>query len=410
MKHILFIVCLFILTTGATQSSARMEAMKLLQDGDVKRHFGNWEDALELYTNAINTDRGLATAYMKRARLYQEMGQFKNSIDDYNQAIAINPLSEIAYDQRAAVKVLSNDYIGAIKDVEEALKLNPSSSTLRAKLIDDYLLVKDFKQAMQVIDSLSYPDSLKEMFDYKKVMVLTEEGKLKKAENLLADLLSKNPEGTGYNLLGIIKMKQGDLENASNYFGKAIEMNKELDIAYYNKALVEHKLGNTNLAQGLLDSALFINAKNENIYFRRAIFKKEAGDYPGALKDYNAAIMIDSNYKYAIYNRIYTKKMLGNYSEALIEIEDLIEEDNTQPEFWNLKGSIHVLFGEHFKAVEAFTEAISLDGNYAEAYHNRGIAYVMSYRPVQGCQDLQYAFNFLNYTKSEEVMDAFCGF
>ena len=57
-----------------------------------------------------------------------------------------------------------------------------------------------------------------------------------------------------------------------------------------------------------------------------------------------------------------------------------------------------------------YDEAIKMDDRYAQAYHNRGIALIMSYRPLQGCEDLQKSYIELGYEQSEEVIKNFCGF
>jgi tetratricopeptide (TPR) repeat protein len=68
-----------------------------------------------------------------------------------------------------------------------------------------------------------------------------------------------------------------------------------------------------------------------------------------------------------------------------------------------------VLFGSYHEAVEAYGQAIRKSPEFAEAYYNRGLAYHMSYRPVQGCQDLSRAIE-LNHERSKDAYTYFCGF
>ena len=83
-------------------------------------------------------------------------------------------------------------------------------------------------------------------------------------------------------------------------------------------------------------------------------------------------------------------------------------EPNTR-EHWNLKGNVHNLFGEYAEAIEAYTRALSIDPDYGEAAFNRGLAYMMSYRPLQGCEDLRYSMD-RNYERATEAYNNYCGY
>ena len=70
--------------------------------------------------------------------------------------------------------------------------------------------------------------------------------------------------------------------------------------------------------------------------------------------------------------------------------------------------NIHLLFGDYYSAIESYSKAINNDYEHAMSYYNRGLAYLMTYRPYEGCDDLQKALD-LNYTKAQEVISNFCG-
>ena len=63
---------------------------------------------------------------------------------------------------------------------------------------------------------------------------------------------------------------------------------------------------------------------------------------------------------------------------------------------------------DYNEAISAYTKAIMKDGDYAEAYYNRGLAKVMSYRLLQGCEDLKRSLQ-MGYEVAEEVIAGFCG-
>jgi tetratricopeptide (TPR) repeat protein len=66
----------------------------------------------------------------------------------------------------------------------------------------------------------------------------------------------------------------------------------------------------------------------------------------------------------------------------------IVELESESPEFWNLKGNMYILYGEYYEAISCYDKAITQNSNYAEAFYNRGLAFLMSYTPQRGCQDL----------------------
>ena len=143
-----------------------------------------------------------------------------------------------------------------------------------------------------------------------------------------------------------------------------------------------------------------------NIYFTRAEVRKELGDMQGAIGDYDKAIATDKNYTDTLYNRAYSYKLIGNYTSALNDTNSLIEINPDNPENWNLKGGIQLLFGNYFDAEESYSKTIDIFGDYSEAYYNIGLTRLMTYRPYTGCDDLQKC---LDYIQAEKIFINFCG-
>jgi tetratricopeptide (TPR) repeat protein len=74
-----------------------------------------------------------------------------------------------------------------------------------------------------------------------------------------------------------------------------------------------------------------------------------------------------------------------------------------------MKGNLHMLYGEYTEAIDHFDRAISLTADNANAYFNRGLAYHMTYRPQQGCDDLRRAAD-LGSPEAADAITYFCAF
>jgi tetratricopeptide (TPR) repeat protein len=125
------------------------------------------------------------------------------------------------------------------------------------------------------------------------------------------------------------------------------------------------------------------------------------------LEDYNQALNADSLFTSALFNRAFTFKLMGDFNQALSDANRIVEIDPETPEHWNLKGNIHLLFGDYYDAVAAYNQAIDLRPDYSEALFNRGLANLMSYAISAGCSDLRASL-YAGYERAEEYMELFC--
>jgi len=74
----LIFVCTCFIHSFGHHSSARETAIQLVKKGDLHLRFGNWHDALQSYTNGIETDPEYAEAYMKRGELNEPIKKTVN--------------------------------------------------------------------------------------------------------------------------------------------------------------------------------------------------------------------------------------------------------------------------------------------------------------------------------------------
>lgn len=209
-------------------------------------------------------------------------------------------------------------------------------------------------------------------------------------------------------MAGVVQLKQGLITAAILSFTKAIELRQDYAMAYYIRALAHRYLEHNEEALADLNAAIAADKQLSGAYMKRALLRKKKGDLGGATSDLDNVRTGDQWYQDALYHRVYLKKIIGEYHEALKDVEMIIETGQATAEHWNLKGNLHMLFADRYQAEECYSQAIRLEPDYAEAIYNRGLAYVMSYRPRQGCEDLERSLK-MGYERAREMMQSFCG-
>ena len=99
------------------------DALKLYTNGLEQYNGQNYEDAITLYTKAININPGFAEAYFQRGCAKHYSDNYEGAIEDFNTSISLQPKNELFYKQRASSKTMIKDYNGAILDCDYAISL-----------------------------------------------------------------------------------------------------------------------------------------------------------------------------------------------------------------------------------------------------------------------------------------------
>lgn len=94
--------------------------------GNVEHEHGNYQDAVEAYSKAIQLDPQFANAYYTRGNAKRELGDTVGAIADYERAIEHNPQFAAAYYNRGTAKSGSGDMEGAKDDLVKATQIDPS--------------------------------------------------------------------------------------------------------------------------------------------------------------------------------------------------------------------------------------------------------------------------------------------
>jgi tetratricopeptide (TPR) repeat protein len=113
---------------AVTEDTKPRTAGTFLDRGIMFASRGDYDMAIEDYTEAIRLDPNLATAYFNRGYAYGEKRDYDRAIADYTQAIKLNPNDAMAYNNRGYAYYNKGDYDRAIADCNQAIKLDPNDA------------------------------------------------------------------------------------------------------------------------------------------------------------------------------------------------------------------------------------------------------------------------------------------
>ena len=97
-----------------------------LEFGAELMQYGDYNYALKVFSNVLESDPKWSEAWNKRATLYFLMSQFTNSLDDIDKVLNIEPRHFGALSGQARIFIKLQKYEHAIESLKKALKFYPS--------------------------------------------------------------------------------------------------------------------------------------------------------------------------------------------------------------------------------------------------------------------------------------------
>jgi tetratricopeptide (TPR) repeat protein len=150
------------------------DAIAYKNRADVRSQIGDTQGAFEDYTQAIKINPTLlkdkqrfpqkitvnphdAASYKKRGNSRAELGDYEGAIEDYSQAIKLNRNDADAYYHRGNYRYDLGDYLGAIEDYNQVIKLKPNDAEAyynrgnsRYNQGDKQAALEDFQKAADI--------------------------------------------------------------------------------------------------------------------------------------------------------------------------------------------------------------------------------------------------------------------
>ncbi|KAG5360927.1 Small glutamine-rich tetratricopeptide repeat-containing protein 2 [Yarrowia sp. B02] len=109
--------------TAVLTEEQKAQADKLKLEGNKALSQRNFEESIDLYTQAIDIDANNAVYYSNRAAAYSQLQLHDNAIADADAAIRVDPNYSKAYSRLGLAKYASGDAQGALEAYEMGMKV-----------------------------------------------------------------------------------------------------------------------------------------------------------------------------------------------------------------------------------------------------------------------------------------------
>ena len=129
-------------------------------------------------------------------------------------------------------------------------------------------------------------------------------GELKRAEELFNRVIKNdNANVPALNLLVVVLIKMGRFGEAEPFIAKAISLNQNSDISFYNYGLISKHLNKPRQALENFSKALGLNPNVAETWNNRGTVFNDLKEFDQAISDFDKAIALNSVYAEAYTNK-----------------------------------------------------------------------------------------------------------
>lgn len=195
------------------------------------------------------------------------------------------------------------------------------------------------------------------------------------AEKLLRKVLRLDAKHVAaLNLLTIVLMSGGRFAEAEAFIARAVSLNQNSDVSFYNYGVICKHLDKPALAVEQFGKALRLNPNVPETWSNRGTAYNDLRDYEAALSDFDNAIALNAGYAEAYVNKGKALYELRRYEQASAVYRSALALRPQLAEAW--LGLGNALVGRrHFDdAIIAYDKATALRPDLIEAWLNLGHA------------------------------------
>ncbi|CAN8000469.1 unnamed protein product [Ixodes pacificus] len=343
---------------GLSGMSRRLAEAKKEEGNELYKQ-KKYEDAIKLYTEAIELDGSNVAYYTNRAACLMMLGQYQTALEDCRQASRLDPGNAKGHLREAKCHLALGDPTAAMRSVQRLKELEPANVALPREL-----------KTIEILQHfLTEGDKAYENQDYAKVIYCMDRAlqqapgctkvKLLKAESLA--LLKKIPEARlianeimcseptnadAMYVRGLCFYYEDNIEKALQHYQHVLRLAPDHSkaVSAYRKARMlkakkdegneAFNAGNYQEAYNIYTSALAVDPgnrlANSKLYFNRATVCSKINQLNQAVEDCTTAISLNENYMKAYLRRAKSYMDLEMYEEAVRDYERIWRKDRTR--------------------------------------------------------------------------------
>ena len=336
--------------------------------GNALYNLGEYNDAAESFSHAIEKEPDEAEHYYDRSWSYCNLDKYEDSIIDINKALEIEPKSSAFYYDRGRFEYWAERYKDAVISFTKGIELKPTENKYLFRA-NSYMSLEEYDLALADFNSSIEIDPEFARAYYRRGILYKKMELLEKAAQDFKKAIELNPKyDDAMTELGFIYIQMGK-KDAMKYFNKAIKINPCAS-NYFSRVAARAEMLKR---QNAIENFAFGKVVKDDCYADCTFNEKQAKD---DIKDLDKAIAFEPDDAYYLRLRVSRYNYLMQYENALADYEKLLELEPDDEELhlamayckYNTKK-----FAEAIKGIDSYLKIIDGTGDDF-LYQTRGKA------------------------------------
>ncbi|HRS18535.1 MAG TPA: tetratricopeptide repeat protein, partial [Bacteroidales bacterium] len=247
------------------QELKQIEFERILIQANLCKNKKDFEQAIELYHNALSINPLSALVNYELASIYKQKNKYQDALKYAQKAIKLNPslleyryfLAEL-YDEKG-------EYIKQIEQLKYILRLQPQNIHLYYTIADIYSNYSEYDKSLQVLQQIQNVFGINEEIRYRRFQIYNKQNKHKQAEEIIQELLQLYPSKVDYVISAIQFYENNALySDAIRLCNTYINVTNNPSEILYAKARIYAKLDNVDSLAVTLNDIFSTTYFNQN--------------------------------------------------------------------------------------------------------------------------------------------------
>jgi outer membrane protein OmpA-like peptidoglycan-associated protein/tetratricopeptide (TPR) repeat protein len=336
--HTLLLLSLCFISFSAFSQSAG----KLFSQGKDAFREGKTDEAISLFTKALEMKPADEDIMIERGKAYEKKGDLPKAIEDYDKALGIDADKKL-YLHNADLKIRLQRWPQALFDLDRVLENDKGEIEAYEQKAWCLINTKKFSDALSTVEAALLKNQYNHRLHYLKGMskdslkdYATAVTEYQRAVTIMKGLSEKDQP--------VFKPYYTNLAMAQTRTGM------------YDDAIRNYSTAST------IDPADSVAPKNYRIYYYRSFPYLLKNDFTNAIGDLDKSIYMNGKDIEPIYQRAQVYQKTSKFQNAITDYTNLLQLDAKNTDAYSNRGKCYLESNNYKEAIKDFASAVSISG------------------------------------------------